>query len=76
MTINDYLKSIPAAAAHELGAAVDIWSNDACNGYAVAACQALGYSKSQVRELLSAMGAAFDRMGVDDAAALYRDTDC
>ncbi len=51
----------------------DIWSNDACKGYAIRACKSLGYSREQTKTLLQAMGWAFDDISVDEAVLEYVD---
>ena len=49
----------------------DIWSNNACKGYAIAASIAAGLDKQQTDRLIDAMREAFKEMTVDEAAAFY-----
>ena len=49
----------------------DIWSNNACKGYAISAAIAAGLDKNQTARLIDAMRAAFEEMTVDEAAAFY-----
>jgi len=43
------------------------WSNDACCGYVLIACKALGYTDEQKRNLISAINDAFGNYTVDEA---------
>ena len=47
------------------------WSNNACCGYVLMACKALGYSDEQKRELLSAVNDAFGNYTVSEAEQKY-----
>ena len=49
----------------------DLWSNDACMGYAAAAAQAAGICGKQRSRLLGALEAAFEEMSVEDAVDFY-----
>ena len=49
------------------------WSNAACCGYLVFACEGLGYSKEQADTLLTAIQEAFNRKTVDQAKKKYYD---
>lgn len=84
MTIAAYLKQLEQASAGltpdkpEQGSfsvvmqeATEIWSNNACKGYAIAASIAAGMDKQQTGRIIDAMRAAFEEMTVDEAAAFY-----
>ena len=43
------------------------WSNEACVGYVVAACDDCGLSGGQKDALLSALWRQFDKMDIDEA---------
>jgi hypothetical protein len=47
------------------------WSNSACCGYALFAAKSLGYSKEQIRDLISALNAAFGNHSVEEAKCKY-----
>jgi hypothetical protein len=47
------------------------WSNNACCGYALIACKALGYSEKQIGEFLSALNNAFGNYSVERAKEKY-----
>lgn len=47
------------------------WSNNACCGYVLIACKALGYSEKQINELLSALNDAFSNYSVECAKEKY-----
>ena len=50
---------------------VEIWSNDACMGYCVAAMQAAGYGKTQITQVLREMGGLFDSCTLSEAEQEY-----
>ncbi|MDP4093953.1 MAG: RuvA C-terminal domain-containing protein [Bacillota bacterium] len=47
------------------------WSNSACCGYVMFAAKSLGYSKEQIRELISALNAAFGNHTVEEVKHNY-----
>ena len=49
----------------------DQWSNAACCGYAMMACQALGYTKKETAHFLVALEAAFENYEVASAERKY-----
>ena len=51
----------------------DIWSNEACMGYAVKAMEYLNMERDAISEVLTRMGWAFSDMTVDEAAQHYCD---
>ena len=67
MTIKEYKKGFPQELQAAIDAGLDIWSNEACVGYVVAACDDCGLSVAQKEALLSALWRQFDRMDVDEA---------
>ena len=51
--------------------AMEVWSGNSCKGYTLTAARAIGLDKDTRRALLEEMGAAFDEMTLEEAAALY-----
>lgn len=47
------------------------WSNAACCGYLIKACETLDYSREQINALLIAMKAAFEQFSTDKAKDVY-----
>lgn len=47
------------------------WSNAACCGYVILACENLGYNKEKIRLLLNSMDNEFSRKTVDQAKTKY-----
>lgn len=47
------------------------WSNKACLGYVMLACDRLGYTDDQETKLLHAMLGAFDMKTIDEAEQIY-----
>jgi hypothetical protein len=83
MTIAEYLRQLESARLTpgnpEQGSftdcmkeATEIWSNNACKGYAISAAIAAGLDKQQTGRLIDALGAAFEEMTVDEAEQLYQ----
>lgn len=79
MTIKDYLDSLQelphrsadgTTIAEAMRATTHIWDNNACRGYCIAALQAAGYSRAQIKEVLQELAAAFDEISIDDAARI------
>lgn len=52
---------------------MDIWSNDACRGYLLYACESLDIDEKTRRALLNELRYAFDFHSVDEAAKHYID---
>lgn len=74
MTVTDFLKDLREtgnkALEAEMQNTVSIWDNNACKGYCIAALQAAGYTKEQISGVLEELTAAFENIGVDDAAKI------
>ena len=51
----------------------DRWSNAACKGYAIKACQALSYTDEQTAEFLKMLDCMFSNYTVDEAEETYRE---
>jgi len=51
----------------------DQWSNAACCGYLIYACEGLGCTKEQTDTLLALMQDAFNRKTLDQAKTKYYD---
>ena len=49
------------------------WSNAACCGYLIYACEKLGYNNAQIDSLLISIEEAFNRKAVDQAKKKYYD---
>ena len=49
------------------------WSNAACKGYAIKACQALSYTEEQIAELLKMLDCMFSNHTIEEAEELYRE---
>jgi predicted transcriptional regulator len=80
MTITAYLQKMNQATDNSslleaMQDTTDIWSNNACKGYAISAAIAAGLDKQQTGRLIDALEAAFDEMTVDEAERLYQDGD-
>jgi hypothetical protein len=86
MTIAAYLQQIEQASASLtpgnpkqgsfadcMKEATDIWSNNACKGYAISAAIAAGLDERQTGRLIDALRAAFEEMTVDEAEKFYQD---
>ena len=49
------------------------WSNAACCGYMIMACENIGYSKAQIETLLDSMQNMFNQKTVEQAEKKYYD---
>jgi|GEM_PF-1424578 len=47
------------------------WSNAACCGYVILACENLGYNKKQIEHLINSMQDAFNLKTVEQAKQKY-----
>lgn len=63
MDHDDFLKPI----------AEDRWSNAACMGYVIKACQASGYPDEEISELLKALNTMFSNFTLEEAKSIYMD---
>ena len=74
MTIKDFLAGLQTTGnkefAEEMQNTLDVWNNNTCKGYCIAAMQAAGYTREQIAGVLQAMTAAFNDISVDDAARI------
>ena len=50
---------------------LEIWDNDSCCGYAIAALWRHGVSDAEIRKIMDCMKAAFDELTVDEARQIY-----
>jgi len=48
-----------------------VWSNSACIGYAIIACQELNIDKKDIVRIVGQLNSAFDRVSIDDAKRKY-----
>ena len=48
------------------------WSNAACCGYVIYACENLGYNKNQIKSLINSMQDAFERKDLEQAKRKYQ----
>lgn len=53
--------------------AEDRWSNAACMGYVIKACQASGYPDAEISELLKALNTVFSNFTLEEAKRIYMD---
>ena len=60
---NDYIRFAAQA--------MEVWTNNACLGYALAGAGAARFTKEQTKRLVSAMKAAFDEMTLAEAESYY-----
>lgn len=71
MTVKEFMNGLQAAGnkalAEEMQNAANVWSNDACRGYCIAAMQAAGYTRNQISGVLDELTAAFEGISVDAA---------
>lgn len=74
MTINEFLKGIPAMKSKDgttlkdtMMDTVSIWTNDACEGYVVKAMMIAGYDNQQIKEVVAVMRDLFNDMSVEEA---------
>jgi Holliday junction resolvasome RuvABC DNA-binding subunit len=47
------------------------WNNSTCLGYAILGAQRLGYSQSQIKELVRAIYSEFDQTSFEEATVVY-----
>lgn len=80
MTISEYLNGLPDMVSNDgttlketMLDTVEIWNNDSCKGYAIAAMQQAGFDREQIRAVLSKMRWAFDETTIEQAARIYID---
>ena len=52
---------------------IDVWSDVASLGYAVAGAQAAGFTHKQIAKLIDAIDAAHENMTVSDAEKFYEE---
>ena len=52
----------------------DIWSNTACNGYALTAAKRAGFTEEQTEKLLTALSRVYDEIEVDEAEKIYNNS--
>ncbi len=73
MTIDQFKGRCPDRAFFDfISQATEVWSNDACLGYAIDAARRVGLDRAQTAELVRAMRAAMDDyLTVDEAAEIY-----
>ncbi len=83
MTIFEFLESLkkqPLVAAPEewrpdyiriATQAMEVWTNNACLGYALAAAGEAGFTTEQKKQLVEGMKAAFEDMTLDEAESYY-----
>ncbi|WP_169744123.1 hypothetical protein [Paenibacillus wynnii] len=50
---------------------MDIWSNNACLGYIIAALERKGWSEDQIRQVVGAVYTEFDFKTVEEARQIY-----
>ena len=60
---NDYIRFAAQA--------MEVWTNNACLGYALAAAGEAGLTKEQEGRLVEGMKAAFENMTLDEAESYY-----
>ena len=48
-----------------------VWSNSACIGYALIACEELNIDKKDIVKIVSQLNSAFDRVSIEDAKRKY-----
>lgn len=53
--------------AHDILVTESQWSNNACLGYAILGAQRLGYSQTQIKELVIAIYGEFDLTSINEA---------
>jgi Holliday junction resolvasome RuvABC DNA-binding subunit len=74
MTVTDFLKDIRQtgnkAFEAEMQNTVNIWSNESCRGYVIAAMKAAGFTREQISKVVEELPAAFEDISVDDAAKI------
>lgn len=74
MTVTDFLADIREtgnkAFEAEMQNTVNIWSNEACRGYCIAAMKAAGFTREQISKAVEELPAAFEDISVDDAAKI------
>lgn len=74
MTVKEFLADIQEtgnkAFEAEMQNTVNIWSNEACRGYCIAAMKAAGYTREQIAEVVEELPAAFEDISIDDAARI------
>ncbi len=51
---------------------MEMWSNQACLGYAIAAMERKGYTAEQIKEVVRSMQFVFDNKSIEQAAEIYR----
>lgn len=51
---------------------MEMWSNQACLGYAIAAMERKGLDKETIRKVIGAMQGEFDVKTIEEAADIYR----
>lgn len=80
MTINNYLDGLPKMAMNDgrtlretMADSCEIWSNDACKGYAILAMRAAGLKKPQIKKVLQEMRWTFDEVSIEKAEQAYID---
>ena len=49
----------------------ELWNNNACYGYAIAAAEAAGLSKKEINKLIDALQAATDELTITQANNYY-----
>ena len=49
----------------------EVWSNGACMGYAIIACEELDIDKADIVKIISQLNSVFDRISVEDAKRKY-----
>lgn len=54
--------------------AEEMWSNNACLGYAILGAKQLGYKEAQIRELVLAVYGQFDWHSVEEAKNCYNES--
>lgn len=80
MTINEYLNSLPDMKCNDgktlketMLDCVDIWSNDACRGYCIAAMRGADMTEQQIKAVLYEMRYTFDEKTIAEAERIYKE---
>lgn len=74
MNVNELLKSLekkPEKYKQLVLESSELWNNNACYGYAIAAAEAAGFSKKEVNKLIDALQAATDELTITQANNYY-----
>lgn len=73
MTIRSFKEAIDNSAFFDyISDATEIWSNNACLGYVIAALQSMEYEVTEIARITAAIKDAFDRFTVDEAEKIYQ----